>query len=93
MKPKKIILFIITVVLMLSCKKEESKENDTDISQKIDKFAGNGVGAEYFFDKHFSIGVEAQGNVTVSDMNSFRFGNPDGTNFNTATMVTANVYF
>lgn len=70
-----------------------SEENDTDIEQKIDKLAGIGIGAEYFFDKHFSIGVEAQGNVTVSDMNSFRFGNPDGTDFNTATMVTANVYF
>jgi hypothetical protein len=46
-----------------------------------------------FFDPHFSIGVEAQMNVRSSDNDSSRFGNPGGTNFNTGSAVTANIYF
>lgn len=51
------------------------------------------VGGEYFIDKHFSFSVEAQLNITKSDKNSLRFGNPDGTNFNTATLAMASFYF
>jgi hypothetical protein len=40
-----------------------------------------------------SFGVEAQGNFTKSDKNSLRYGNPDGLNFNTATMISATIYF
>lgn len=58
-----------------------------------DIIAGVAFGGEYFFDSHFSIGVEAQANYTKSGINSFRFGNPDGSNFNTASVVTANIYF
>ena len=70
-----------------------SDDNTVDDESQMDILAGIGFGAEYFFNDHFSIGVEAQGNVTFSDEDSYRFGNPDGTNFNTATAVTANVYF
>jgi hypothetical protein len=50
-------------------------------------------GAEYFLSDSFSFGVEAQGNLTKSDENSSRFGNPGGVNFNTGAMVSATVYF
>jgi hypothetical protein len=68
------------------------KENVTE-KRTTDWLAGIAFGAEYFFDKTFSIGVELQGNYTKSDKNSMRFGNPGGDNFNFATMVSANVYF
>ncbi len=58
-----------------------------------DGIAGILAGGEYFFNKHFSIGVEAQLNFTFSDKNSARFGNPGGTNINTGTLVYASVYF
>lgn len=64
-----------------------------DNSARIDFIAGLAFGADYFFDPRFSIGVEAQGNFTKSDNKSSRFGNKGGINFNTATMVTASVYF
>lgn len=51
------------------------------------------VGGEYFLDDHFSLGVEAQLNISKSDENSLRFGNPDGTSINTATAVMATFYF
>lgn len=70
-----------------------SSDNEIDNDTKIDIIGGIAFGAEYFFDDNFSIGVEAQGNLTQSDKKSIRFGNPDGTNFNTATMITATVYF
>lgn len=50
-------------------------------------------GGEYFFSKNFSVGVEAQLNMSISDENSNRFGNPGGTNINTATAIFATIYF
>lgn len=58
-----------------------------------DFIAGAGVGGEYFLDKNFSFGIELQGNFTISDEGSFRFGNPGNVNFNTATAITASIYF
>jgi hypothetical protein len=60
---------------------------------KIDLIGGVSFGAEYFFDPRFSIGVEAQGNITKSHANSSRFGNPGNLNFNTATALIASIYF
>lgn len=59
----------------------------------LDLLGGLAYGVEYFFDNNFSVGVELQGNVSKSDKNSIRFGNPGGINFNTATMVMATIYF
>lgn len=65
----------------------ESAENSTDI------LGGIAFGGEYFFVPSFSVAVEAQGNLTISDENSNRFGNAGGTNFNLATAITASIYF
>ena len=54
---------------------------------------GAGFGGEYFFDPQFSLGIEIQGNLSISDEGSFRFGNPGEMNFNTATALTASIYF
>ena len=70
-----------------------SKKNLVDKNSTTDIFGGLAVGADYFFTEKFSIGVEAQGNFTKSGLKSYRFGNPDGWNFNTATMVIATIYF
>lgn len=59
----------------------------------FDWVAGAGFGADYFFDERFSIGVEAQLNMTISDKKSDRFGNPGGMNYNTATAIVASIYF
>jgi len=67
------------------------KESDT--SNQIDLVFGLAAGVEYFFNENFSIGIEPQLNLTLSDDESDRFGNPGGTNINTATMLTANIYF
>lgn len=50
-------------------------------------------GGEYFFSSNFSVGLEAQFNLAFSDKYSTRFGNPDGTNFNTGSVIFATVYF
>ena len=63
------------------------------ISSSTDWLAGFEFGAEYFFNRHLSFGVESQGNFTFSSPNSSRFGNPGKTNFNTAAAVFATVYF
>ena len=60
---------------------------------KTDYIFGPAIGGEYFIDKQFSFGVEAQINMALSDKGSFRFGNPDGTNINTATMAVVTFYF
>ena len=70
-----------------------SSTNTTDTVTKFDIIGGLAFGAEYFIDDNFSLGVEAQGNFTKSDENSNRFGNPGGLNFNTATMLSATIYF
>lgn len=51
------------------------------------------MGGEYFLNPKFSIGVEAQGNLTLSDNRSRRFGNVGRTTFNTETAIFAAVYF
>ena len=58
-----------------------------------DIYGGLSFGGEYFFHRQFSVSVEIQGNVTKSDTESHRFGNPGGIIFNTASMVAANIYF
>ncbi|MBT3207074.1 MAG: hypothetical protein HN704_09595 [Bacteroidetes bacterium] len=58
-----------------------------------DYYGGLAFGGEYFLDRQFSISVEIQGNFTKSHDESFRFGNPGNININTASMVSANVYF
>ena len=70
-----------------------TSENQNTTSVKIDYLFGLAFGAEYFLSNSFSFGVEAQANLTKSDENSYRFGNPDGMVFNTGTMITATVYF
>lgn len=59
----------------------------------IDFILGPLFGGEYFLKERFSVGVEAQLNVAISDEKSYHFGNPDKTNFNTATAVFATFYF
>jgi hypothetical protein len=51
------------------------------------------VGSECFVNEHFSVAAEAQLNISSSDEQSNRFGNPGGTNMNTATAVLATLYF
>ena len=59
----------------------------------IDIIGGLAFGAEYFLSENFSFGLEVQGNLTKSDKNSSRFGNPNGINFNTGTAISATIYF
>jgi len=59
----------------------------------IDFIFGAGFGGEYFFKPKFSVGIELQGNFTISDEGSLRFGNPGNVNFNTATSLTTSIYF
>jgi len=70
-----------------------SSDNKIDNNTKVDFLGGLAFGVEYFIAEKFSLGVEAQGNFTKSDKDSNRFGNPDGLNFNTATMISATIYF
>lgn len=70
-----------------------SKENTVNDEKLIDIYSGMAFGGEFFVSEYFSFGVEAQGNFTKSAKNSERFGNPDGINFSTATMVYATLYF
>ena len=72
---------------------DPSSDNTTDTETKVDLLGGLAFGGEYFLSDNFSFGVEVQGNFTKSDENSNRFGNPDGVNFNTGTMISATVYF
>jgi hypothetical protein len=58
-----------------------------------DWLLGLAMGGEYFLDNHFSFGIESQINLTISDQNSSRFGNPGKKNLNTATAIFATVYF
>jgi hypothetical protein len=68
-------------------------ELETDKNNKVDIVGGVAFGAEYFLAENFSLGVEAQGNLTKSDEGSNRYGNPGGLNFNLGTMLSATVYF
>jgi hypothetical protein len=70
-----------------------SSDNYWNQETKTDFMGGVAFGAEYFITDNLSFGVEAQGNFTKSGKWSNRFGNPDGLNFNTATMLSATIYF
>lgn len=67
--------------------------NPDAADSRTDVVIGPAVGGEVFLDDHFSVGVEAQLNIAVSGDDSRRFGNPDGTNVNTASAVNATFYF
>ena len=54
---------------------------------------GPGFGGECFIDSHLSVAVEAQLNWALSGEGSYRFGNPGGTNVNSATAIVVTVYF
>jgi len=58
-----------------------------------DYLAGGMLGGECFLKDHFSVGLEAQVNAVFSDEQSFRYGNPNGTNVNTAAVIMATFYF
>jgi hypothetical protein len=58
-----------------------------------DYVTGPFFGGEYFFVDKFSAGVEAQLNVSISDDDSYRFGDPGKANLNTATSVYVTFYF
>lgn len=62
-------------------------------STTYDFLGGLAFGGEYFLADHFSFGVELQANMTKSDPESDRFGNPGKINVNTGTMLIATVYF
>jgi hypothetical protein len=64
-----------------------------DQESTTDLVLGPVVGGEYFFAPQLSLGVEAQINFAISDKSSYRFGNPNGTNVNTATAVNVTFYF
>lgn len=64
-----------------------------DSDSMTDIVTGLGGGGEYFISRYFSLGVEAQLNISKSSENSNRFGNPGGTNLNTASAIFATVYF
>ncbi len=70
-----------------------TKTNQVDPDTKLDLLIGIAYGGEYFISDNFSLGVELQGNLTKSDKSSNRFGNPGNLNFNTATMISATLYF
>ena len=57
-----------------------------------DFLLGLGYGGEFFPARMFSLGVEIQLNLSVSDDESYRFGNPGGANVNTATLIYATLY-
>ena len=70
-----------------------SDSDNEDAKTAVDYVFGFGFGGEYFLSRNFSFGVEASLNVSSSDENSNRFGNPGNININTATQIVANVYF
>ncbi|MEO1021111.1 MAG: hypothetical protein AAFW89_01090 [Bacteroidota bacterium] len=66
---------------------------ESEVDNTIDYIGGVGFGGEYFFKPKFSVGIELQGNLTISDKRSSRFDNPGNINFSTATALTASIYF
>jgi hypothetical protein len=58
-----------------------------------DLVMGPFIGGEHFIANRFSISVEAQISVARSNGDSARFGNPGGTNINTASAAMATFYF
>lgn len=82
--------FAINIGMILN---SPDKDNEIETESQMDMLGGASFGGEYFIDDLLSVNVEIQGNFTKSDVNSFRFGNPDGTNFNFATQVGVTLYF
>ncbi len=62
-------------------------------TKQTDLIFGPAFGGEYFVDDNFSVAVEAQVNVALTDKGSFRFGNADATIITTASAILATVYF
>lgn len=62
-------------------------------NNKIDMLIGAAFGGEYFIANNFSAAIEAQGNFIQSDPGSESFGNQGRISFNTATAVSATIYF
>lgn len=69
-----------------------SSNNNINTQTNTDFFTGVAFGGEYFLSDNFSFGVEAQGNLTKSNEDSSRFGNPGGISFNTGTMISTTIY-
>ena len=69
------------------------KSSPTNGSSTTDILIGGAFGGEYFFSSFFSLGVEGQVNLGISDDESIRFGNPGNMNINTGAAVIASVYF
>ncbi len=67
-----------------------SPESDDPVTDLV---FGIAAGAEYFVDKHFSLGIEGQLNGTKSDDNSARFGAEGKLIINTAAAIYATIYF
>jgi hypothetical protein len=88
-EPRKIVPFIDFKIAGIF----NSPQNTVDKNSKVDLLIGLGYGGEYFFNDNFSVSAEFQGNLTSSDKNSNRFGNPGNINFNLATAITVNIYF
>lgn len=65
----------------------ENGESTADI------LTGGAFGGEYFVDRHISVGVESQINITLSADKSSRFGNPGKMNINTGVALFATLYF
>jgi hypothetical protein len=70
-----------------------SSDSEINTTTNVDILGGIAYGLEYFVTDNLSFGVEAQGNLTRSAKESNRYGNPGGINFNTATMISATIYF
>lgn len=62
-------------------------------SSTTDIVVGGTFGGEYFLSSSFSLGVESQLNLTISDKESTRFGNPGRMNLNTGAAAYATIYF
>ncbi len=58
-----------------------------------DYITGIFFGSEYYIDNNLSVGGELQLNLSLSDKDSNRFGNPDGTIINTGSLLFVTFYF
>lgn len=58
-----------------------------------DFICGISGGAEYYFNRNFSIGIECQFNLGIAAEHSVRFGSPGGYEFSSSTALFATIYF
>ncbi len=65
----------------------------TDGSNLTDFVVGLSGGGEYYFSQSFSVGIEGQLNLGISDEHSTRFGTYGGKALTTGTAIYATVYF